>query len=47
MEQKMDDDVIIKIENLTKSYGKKRAVSDLTLSIGCGEVFGLLGPNGA
>lgn len=43
----MDDDVIIKIENLTKSYGKKRAVSDLTLSIGCGEVFGLLGPNGA
>jgi len=25
MEQKMDDDVIIKIENLTKSYGKKRA----------------------
>lgn len=38
---------IIKIENLTKSYGAFHAVDNLNLNIRKGEVFGLLGPNGA
>jgi ABC-2 type transport system ATP-binding protein len=38
---------MIKIENLTKNYGKLTAVDNISLQIEEGEVFGLLGPNGA
>lgn len=38
---------MIKIENLTKTYGETRAIDGLSLSIPKGEIFGLLGPNGA
>jgi ABC-2 type transport system ATP-binding protein len=37
----------IEIKNLSKSYGNKIAVDNLNLSIGQGELFGLLGVNGA
>jgi ABC-2 type transport system ATP-binding protein len=37
----------IRLENLTKSYGKQRGVVDLSLEVHRGEVFGYLGPNGA
>jgi len=37
----------ISIQHLTKTYGPFAAVSDLTLEIPAGTVFGLLGPNGA
>ncbi len=38
---------IIIAENLTKSYGNRKAVDDLTLHIPEGEFFGFLGPNDA
>lgn len=38
---------MIKIEGVTKQYGRFTAVSDLNLEIGRGEVFGFIGPNGA
>ncbi len=38
---------IIEVEGLTKSYGDKRGVIDVSLEVGEGEVFGFLGPNGA
>ncbi|MEA4895543.1 MAG: ABC transporter ATP-binding protein [Oscillospiraceae bacterium] len=38
---------VIEIENLTKSYGKSRGVSDISLTVEQGEVFGFIGPNGA
>ena len=38
---------IIEIEKLTKSYGSKRGIVDVTLDVTEGEVFGFLGPNGA
>lgn len=38
---------IIEIENLTKSYGKFKAVDDLSLYVEKGKIFGLLGPNGS
>src|SRR5438094_386481 len=38
---------IIEVEKLNKSYGGKRAVLDVSLSVPEGEVFGFLGPNGA
>ncbi len=37
----------IRIENLTKLYGRVRAVDSLSLEVETGEVFGFLGPNGA
>lgn len=37
----------IKIENLTKYYGKARGVEQLNLSVATGEFFGFIGPNGA
>jgi len=38
---------MVKIEHLTKRYGDKVALDDLTLEIKSGTIFGLLGPNGA
>jgi ABC-2 type transport system ATP-binding protein len=38
---------VIEIENLTKSYGKTLALSDVDLTVERGEVFGFIGPNGA
>ena len=38
---------IIEVEKLTKSYGSKRGIVDVTFDVGEGEVFGFLGPNGA
>lgn len=37
----------IEIDHLTKKYGKNRGVTDLSLKIEEGEIFGFLGPNGA
>lgn len=37
----------IETRGLTKRYGHFTAVEDLDLTIGAGEVFGLLGPNGS
>ena len=37
----------IRIENVTKCYGRLRAVDDITLSVEAGEVHAFLGPNGA
>ncbi len=38
---------IIKVENLSKSYGKLKAVDDVSFGVKKGEIFGILGPNGA
>ena len=38
---------MIKVENLTKTFGAKRAVDDVSFSVERGEVLGFLGPNGA
>lgn len=43
----MNSSVMIKTENLTKSYDDVTAVDNLSLEIHEGEIFGLLGPNGA
>ena len=38
---------MLHIEHLTKAYGDKKAVDDLTLHIAPGEIYGFIGHNGA
>ena len=38
---------MLKIEHLTKLYGEKKAVDDLSLHIQAGEIYGFIGHNGA
>src|ERR1051326_9239604 len=38
---------MIEVENLTKHYGSKRGIIDVSFQVEEGEVFGFLGPNGA
>ena len=39
--------VAIEVSHLTKVFGGRTAVSDVSFSVAGGEVFGFLGPNGA
>lgn len=38
---------VLSIRNLTKNFGKIRAVNSLNLEVKAGQVFGMLGPNGS
>ena len=38
---------MISLANVTKNFGARAAVTDLTLNVPRGEIFGLLGHNGA
>ncbi|HEY8744208.1 MAG TPA: ABC transporter ATP-binding protein [Chloroflexota bacterium] len=38
---------IIEVQGLTKSYGGKRGITNVSFAVAEGEVFGFLGPNGA
>ena len=40
-------DMILKAENLMKSYSGRKVVKDISLEVNQGEIVGLLGPNGA
>lgn len=37
----------IEVKNVSKSYGKVKALDDVSFTVGKGEVFGLIGPDGA
>jgi ABC-2 type transport system ATP-binding protein len=47
MESKSPISTIIETKGLTRLYGKTRAVDELNLSVRRGEIFGLVGPDGA
>ncbi|MGN0609641.1 MAG: ABC transporter ATP-binding protein [Oscillospiraceae bacterium] len=38
---------MIEVKNLTKQYGQKRAVDNISFTVNDGEILGFLGPNGA
>jgi ABC-2 type transport system ATP-binding protein len=38
---------VVEVQGLTKSYGKRRGIVDVSFDVVEGEVFGFLGPNGA
>ena len=43
----MENESIIEVKNLTKTFNKFTAVDDISFNVKKGEIFGLLGPNGA
>ncbi len=45
--QEPSETAIVRLDNISKSFGSKRAVKNLSLSLRAGEVFAFLGPNGA
>ncbi|NQT66999.1 MAG: ABC transporter ATP-binding protein [Actinobacteria bacterium] len=40
-------EAVVEVKNLCKSYGKIKAVDDISFEVSSGEIFGLVGPNGA
>ena len=38
---------VIEVSHLTKTYGKARGITDVSLNVEAGEIFGFIGPNGA
>ena len=38
---------MIEVSGLTKTYGNKRGITDISFTINEGEIVGFLGPNGA
>jgi len=38
---------VIEIKSLTKTYGKRRGVQNVSLNVEAGQIYGFLGPNGA
>jgi ABC-2 type transport system ATP-binding protein len=41
------NDIVIEANGLTKWYGETAAVNEVSFTVGRGEIFGLLGPNGS
>ena len=37
----------IVVNNVSKAYGRVKALDDVSFTVGKGEVFGLIGPDGA
>jgi len=38
---------VLSVSNLTKEYGTKKVVNNVTFSVFAGQIFGFVGPNGA
>lgn len=41
------DKIVVRVEGLKKTYGKIKAVDDISFEVYRGEIFGVVGPNGA
>ncbi|HDY89322.1 MAG TPA: ABC transporter ATP-binding protein [bacterium] len=45
--EKIESQTMISFENVTKRFGTKTAISNLSFTVNKGELFGYIGPNGA
>ena len=43
----MNEDILLELDHVTMQFGGLKAVADLSLQVGRGELVGLIGPNGA
>ncbi|MBL8259159.1 MAG: ATP-binding cassette domain-containing protein [Candidatus Competibacteraceae bacterium] len=43
----MSDDLLVRVEGLSRRYGEQRVVDDLSFNLAKGQILGFLGPNGA
>ncbi|MEO0234562.1 MAG: ABC transporter ATP-binding protein [candidate division WOR-3 bacterium] len=43
----MQKEITLEVKNLTKKYGRKIAVNDISFKLKGGDIFGFIGPNGA
>ncbi|WP_293782652.1 ATP-binding cassette domain-containing protein, partial [uncultured Aeromicrobium sp.] len=43
----MTNPPLVEVDHVTKTFGDRRALDDVTITIARGELVGLLGPNGA
>ena len=41
------EETLLKIENLSKSFGENTVLKDINLELKAGEILGLVGENGA
>ena len=42
----MNNDILIKVENLSKSFGDNQVLSNVNMQIEKGEVIAIIGPSG-
>ncbi|MET0908235.1 MAG: ATP-binding cassette domain-containing protein, partial [Ilumatobacteraceae bacterium] len=42
----VEDDTVVRVRNVTKSFGGIRAVDDVSFEVRRGEILGVIGPNG-
>ena len=42
-----EDGVILQVKNISKAFGGIRAVDNMSLDLHCGEILGIIGPNGS
>ena len=47
IQRKPSSGELLRVEGLSRSFGGLRAVSEVSFSVGDGEILGIIGPNGA
>ena len=47
LQEEKGENLMLYIDHLSKTFGEKKAVDDLTLHIAPGEIYGFIGHNGA
>ena len=41
------ENTVLKLKNVSKSFGKRKIIDNISLKVNSGEIFGFLGPNGS